>query len=464
MTTSPTPRALLRFFDPTRGTLRAFVLYLLAGLVLMAFLFATVHRRSIADIAAYPSYNRYHQVLQVWVEHGYFKHGGLAFSQPVWANPAQKVWRSNTLIWFQGAHLLQRINYLFTGRYSYRLTVIHNQAIVLITAALLGLLGMRLAMRLGIAPGRGFTLGLGVLAVYQTFPQNLQAFWELLPTTAMVLVATAWFLLEEARFEQGRDETRFVRLRMLAVFLMMWMEPYGTTFMLGGFVVALYLLAPAELERVRVLRSVVLPAAAGVAMFALQLLSVKLMHPTVGFWSTPFIERSGLDGSTQYSPRSLGSVHAKMAVSEPAGKFLEGAVPRWNGRAHRSARPSIGDAAAAQERHVRDRARARAVSAICVRRVSSDGDSPIRLRRLPGHPAGLVPVRDPACGARIADQADWGARVRVDSRRLVFRVGPASHLRHAVPASVTEHARPVPRHRCGRVRGRPSVPDAGRAW
>ena len=52
---------------------------------------------------------------------------------------------------------------------------VHNQGIIWLTAALLGLLSMRFAMRLGVTPGWAFTLGLGAQAVYQTLHRICKA-------------------------------------------------------------------------------------------------------------------------------------------------------------------------------------------------------------------------------------------------------------------------------------------------
>jgi len=287
-------------FRVTGNPRQALALYLVAGLALMAFLFGTVHSRTAAEIKAYPSFQGYHEILQVWVEHGYLRHGGMAFKEPVSANPSQRIWRSNSLIFLQGALLLQRINYLFRGAYSYKVTALHNQAVIWLTAALLGLLAMRLAQGLGMPPDRAFMLGLANQAVYQTFPQNLQTYWELFPQTALMLVVVAWLLIEEGQIGHPLIGPWFVRLRALVIFLMVWVEPYGALLLLVGFVLALFLLVPEDRARVSLLRSVVVPAMGGVAIFLAQLLWVKLRYPGVTLWSTGLLERSGLDGSTQY--------------------------------------------------------------------------------------------------------------------------------------------------------------------
>jgi hypothetical protein len=86
----------------------------------------------------------------------------------------------------------------------------------------------------------------------------------------------------------------------LAIFLAVWVEPYGASLLLVVFALALHLLVPAERVQVSLLRSVLLPAAGALGMFLLQILWVKLRYPSVTLWSTGFLERTGLDGSTQY--------------------------------------------------------------------------------------------------------------------------------------------------------------------
>jgi hypothetical protein len=94
-------RALDHRCSPTRGNKIAFFVYLAAGTVLMVFLFSTVHRRSTAERRALG--DRFDRVVQVWIEHGYFKDGGLYFAEPVDANPRQTVGRSSSMAFLQSA-------------------------------------------------------------------------------------------------------------------------------------------------------------------------------------------------------------------------------------------------------------------------------------------------------------------------------------------------------------------------
>jgi hypothetical protein len=159
-----------------RDTRLAGLLYLALGAIVLIFLFGTVHRRTDAEIQAFN--DRFHRVVQVWIEHGYLKHGGLAFTEPGEANPTQTVWRSSSMAFLQAAHVLERVHYLLRGSYSYRLMLLHNQVVVLLTAVVIALLSMRLAQRIGLRREHAFILGLASLAVFQTFPQNLFYYWR----------------------------------------------------------------------------------------------------------------------------------------------------------------------------------------------------------------------------------------------------------------------------------------------
>jgi hypothetical protein len=276
----------------------AFVWFLASGAVLMTFLFFTVHQRSGSDILAFST--RFHRVVQVWIENGYFKHGGLAFTEAGDANPNQVVWRSSSMAFLQGAHLLERLYYLVRGLYSYRLMALHNQIVVLVTASLLALLGMRLSRQIGVSSGPAFVLGLACQAVYQTFPQNLYYFWELLPTTVIALVAAGWLLFEEDAFENPAENPRRVWMRSFWIFLLVWIEPVSAMFIIATFLLTLYLMAPTTLPRVAVLRSIVRPAIAGIGLYAIQLVWVRYRFPHVTLEGSGFMFRTGLDGSTQY--------------------------------------------------------------------------------------------------------------------------------------------------------------------
>jgi hypothetical protein len=281
-----------------RETRLAGLLYLAFGAIVLLFLLGTVHRRTDAEIQTFN--DRFHRVVQVWIEHGYLKHGGLAFTEPGELNPRQTIWRSSSMAFLQGAHVLERLHYLLRGSYSYRLMLLHNQVMVLLTAAAIALLSMRLALRIGLRREHALILGLASLAVFQTFPHNLFYYWEILPTLAVVLVASSWLLLEESFVGQDSEPHWVGRCRAVLVFLLVWIEPVSAAFMIGAFVGACFLLAPESFRRVALVRNVLLPAAAGVLMLMLQVLWVRYRFPEVTLEGSSFLFRTGLDGSTQY--------------------------------------------------------------------------------------------------------------------------------------------------------------------
>ena len=274
------------------------LLYLALGALVLIFLFKTVHRRTDAEIHAYN--DRFHRVVQVWIEHGYLKHGGLAFTEPGETNPTQTVWRSSSMAFLQAAHVAERFQYLVRGSYSYRLMLLHNQLMVLLTAVVIGLLSMRLAQRIGLRREHAFILGLASLAVFQTFPQNLFYYWEVLPTLAVVLIASCWLLLEESYVGHGSEPRRVGRCRAVLIFLLVWIEPVSAAFMIGAFAGACWLLAPESLRRVALVKHVLLPAAAGVLVLMIQVLWVRYHFPQVTLEGSGFLFRTGLDGSLQY--------------------------------------------------------------------------------------------------------------------------------------------------------------------
>ena len=104
----------------------AFIVLFFYGVLLLILLFNTVHDRSDEEFKT-RLVPRYNKSIIVWINNGYFSHGGLAFSKPVQEEPKQKVWRSITMGYLQFAHLLQRINYALTGEFGYYLMALHNQ-------------------------------------------------------------------------------------------------------------------------------------------------------------------------------------------------------------------------------------------------------------------------------------------------------------------------------------------------
>jgi hypothetical protein len=159
---------------------------------------------------------------------------------------------------------------------------------------------MRLARRVGLRREHALALGGASLAVFQTFPHNLFYYWEILPTLAVVLVASSWLLLEESYVGLDSEPHWVGRCRVVLVFLLVWIEPVSAVFMIAAFAGACFLLAPDSFRRVALVRQVLLPTAAGVLLLMLQGLWVSYRFPNVTLEGSGLLFRTGLDGSTQY--------------------------------------------------------------------------------------------------------------------------------------------------------------------
>jgi hypothetical protein len=293
-----------------RGGWASLVGFLLFGLVVLSFLFATVHHR---DPAAEPpnvqgrsaaNADRFPRLIRLWIEQGYFKHGGMWFLQPGdigYVDEAHpRVYSSGTMGFLQPAHLLERVSYALRGGFSYRLLLLHNQALVWLASGLLGLLGMRMALRMEIPGLRAFVLGLACTAVYQTFPPNLWYFWEIYSTTAAVVFVIAFLLFEDVRARREGAAPWLDVLRGACVFCATFTE-----WLVGGFLIVAYslttiLMSPESFKGKSPLKVLVLPGLAAWGVYRLQVIWVRRNFPEVELVGSSFLFRAGLDGSTQY--------------------------------------------------------------------------------------------------------------------------------------------------------------------
>jgi hypothetical protein len=291
----------------------------LFGFLVFGFLFATVHHRDLSIelpkyAAEYFPIERYPTVIRVWIEHGYFKHGGLAFREPVDQDPTQEVWRSNPMGFMQAAHLLERMNYALRGKFSYTLLMLHNQAWVWFSSALLGMLALRLARRMEINPLYTLFFGIACAVIYQTFPINLWYYWEILPTTVLSLFAILFLLIEEVTFGRERVPRWITVLRGLCVFALVYTEPLGALFFLATYILAAVVLSPESLKRQSVLKTLILPASLALGFFALQVTWVRLNYPGIRLVGSTLMFRTGFDGSTQYYTSHLDLITSRYAL------------------------------------------------------------------------------------------------------------------------------------------------------
>lgn len=280
------------------GGSAAFIVFLLYGVALLILLFNTVHDRSNEEFKN-RLIPRYNNSIMVWINNGYFAHGGLGFFKPLQEEPRQTVWKSITMGYLQFAHLLQRIHYAFTGKFGYYLMAIHNQFFPMLSSVLLGLLAMRLSLQLKIPPLHGFILGLSALTVFQTFPMNLGAIWENYPQDVWQSFAI-FFLIRENSLNWKGYEGRNSFFWILLVFLMFFIDPYVTFFFILSYGVILFIDQKDEFEINKFLKSVFYAGSCAVLIMAIQINWVRFNYPQVFLNGSSILFRTGLDGDNQF--------------------------------------------------------------------------------------------------------------------------------------------------------------------
>lgn len=142
------------------GGIGALIVFTVFGFFILWILFLTTHNRT--DYEFKNRINpRWENAIKVWVQHGYFKHGGgLRLDKPGDEEPTQRVKGQWGLGFIQINHLFQRIHFGLTGKYSSTLTAIHNQLFTMMASIILGLLTMRLILVLGVPPWQSLLLGM----------------------------------------------------------------------------------------------------------------------------------------------------------------------------------------------------------------------------------------------------------------------------------------------------------------
>jgi hypothetical protein len=294
--------------DVLSGKPVSFFLFLVIGCIIFFFLFLTVHRRDMKEVRE-SSPARYKQLIMFWIERGYFKHGGLWIRNP--DNPEKYdapkedenikwAYRTSPMGHLQLAHFLQRINYLFRGNYSYRLMSLHNQGLVMLASALLGLLAMRLALKMEINAYHALFLGIAVQSTYQTFPTNLMYFWEVYYTTVEPIFVVLFLLLSEKTLLEQKVPTKIHLFRAICVFAIFYIDPPTAMFFLPTYILASAILGFSVFQNQNILRTMVLPAGFALGLWMTQLLWVKVYFPDIKFIGSGFMQRTGFDGSVAY--------------------------------------------------------------------------------------------------------------------------------------------------------------------
>ena len=275
------------------------LLFVVFGAAVLAFTLATVNRRGPNDVdtSSHLLSRRERYAVTWWLERGYFHTGGMMVHPDMQNNPL--LYRSAVGGDLISGFLLEKIWIAITGHPNWHLLDIHNQVVSMLTSALLGLLGFRLARRFGLPWLHSFTLGIVLQAVYFTFPDNLWIYWEMSARGWWLPFACVFLLLDE-RLADGEPNRIAMIAQPVAAFLMTYMEYVAATAFLGSYVITSLLLSERRPNLKRLALITVIPLFAALALFQTQLAVAKRLNPQMPIQGQTFMYRSGLDGDTTY--------------------------------------------------------------------------------------------------------------------------------------------------------------------
>jgi len=262
------------------------LLFVAAGVCVLAYLALTVHRRAERDFAASPGAVRTRIELTQWDAHGYFASYGLL--RPT--DDPSVLYRSST-----GAYRITAYLVALAG-FDAHAQAVHNQVVSLLTSVLLALLALRLALRLGVEPLHAVALALAAQLVFFTFPENLALYWDMTAQAYWLVPALAFLLIEE-RVVEGRTRRMNVA-QALAVFAMTWLEYVCATMFLAAYLLAALFMSDARPPLKRLLLMLGAPWVAAMALFGLQL-ALAGADPEVKLVGSRFLYRTGLDGDAE---------------------------------------------------------------------------------------------------------------------------------------------------------------------
>ena len=286
----------------------------------MWFLFITVHDRKETELKQRID-SRWSKTLQNWIEHGYLKHGGMAFQYPVYQKPDQRVYSSNSMLYMQLGHLMQRFHVANGGEFSYTLMAIHNQIVILLPACLLGFLAMRLILKTGIPFKQAVLLGLSAQTVYQTFPFSLNFIWghALHPTFAIFMLG--FLILEEGTFCLKNGIKRHLTGGLL-VLIMVLTSPDSAFFFFLSYYFIKIINCPVTLGFWKELVANSFSFFLGLVVIAAQLFWVKSNYPQIKFESSEILSRSGFDGDLTYYFNHMDLLSARYLLNLPSWYVL----------------------------------------------------------------------------------------------------------------------------------------------
>jgi hypothetical protein len=276
----------------------SFFIFLIYGIFLLWFLFLTVHDRTEAEFAKRIDY-RWAQILEVWINHGYLKHGGMAFMAPADLEPKQIIFSSNTQFYMQLAHILQRFHINNENEFGYALMAVHNQIIPMLGACFLGFLAMRLIMKTGMAYKSAVILGLSAQTVYQTFPLSLGYVWGIGGHPAFVILMLGFLILEEG----GVCSKNRFRKNIVCGLLVFLMTINSLDFLVFFFIPYYFvklITCNGSIHFGKKMLINIFSFLSALSVIVAQILWVKSEYPQVTFWRSDILIRSGFDGDLAY--------------------------------------------------------------------------------------------------------------------------------------------------------------------
>lgn len=312
--------------------------HVLVGLVVFIALFLTVHNRNVnsngfqkkwVDTITYQ--DRWNDLIDHWREDGYFKNAGLWYlniDRPFqgWTknkdmynsgwissknfNPeAEYYYKSNPGIVILPLTVMQHAKIaVLGGDASRRVSVLHNQGLVLIAGILLGLVGTIMCRRMGLSLLHALALGVCAQIVFQTHPLNLASFFRLYFQHAMN-VPICLFVLSLV-LDDGKRPWQWIRA--ISIFLLTLSEPSTTIIFIAGYAVLNVLvdgrlfksrserLGESLIKSQRAIATVFLPCVIALGLILVQYIYASLFIPNIEFVGSNPIFRTGLDGHTKW--------------------------------------------------------------------------------------------------------------------------------------------------------------------
>jgi len=270
------------------GGIKTYAVFLLISLIIGLFVQGTVLCRGTERMF------QEEKVIMPWIENGYFKLGGMRWSEGV---------VKKTYPWFYlfPAFLLEKGHYLLFGTFSYDLLAKHNQIISGIGAASIGFFAFWAAMLVRARRFESLLFGFSALAVYQTFPWNIASFFRVYPTHLWMVFAPLLMtcIMRELKSKREKSKMNCVGESVLA-FTLFYTEYIASSLLVFSILVLSFFLVKKNMDLVRLIKPLIMAGAFAMGIFILSLIYISKAYPDVKWSGSTFLYRSGLDGDFQY--------------------------------------------------------------------------------------------------------------------------------------------------------------------